>query len=106
MSMLTRSITLGVLALGVGATALAAQQKPRGYSNYRWYIGGQAREVIPGLSPNCASRCDARAMIARWLINAAFGSPVVPLVYNSSRPSSLSTSQCGSSGGIVARRDS
>jgi hypothetical protein len=41
MSMLTRSITLGVLALGVGATALAAQQKPRGYSNYRWYIGGQ-----------------------------------------------------------------
>ena len=42
MSMLTRSITLGVLALGVGATALAAQQKPRGYSNYRWYIGGQA----------------------------------------------------------------
>jgi hypothetical protein len=41
MSMLTRSITLGVLALGVGATALAAQQRPRGYSNYRWYIGGQ-----------------------------------------------------------------
>lgn len=41
MSMLTRSITLGVLALGVGATALAAQQKPRGYSNYRWYLGGQ-----------------------------------------------------------------
>jgi len=41
MSMLTRSITLGVLALGVGATALAAQQKPRGYSNFRWYIGGQ-----------------------------------------------------------------
>jgi hypothetical protein len=41
MSMLTRSITLGVLALGVGATALAAQQKPRGYSNYRWYIGAQ-----------------------------------------------------------------
>jgi hypothetical protein len=39
--MLTRSITLGVLALGVGATALAAQQKPRGYSNFRWYIGGQ-----------------------------------------------------------------
>ena len=38
MSMLTRSITLGVLALGVGATALAAQQKPRGYSNYRWYL--------------------------------------------------------------------
>ena len=41
MSMLTRSITLGVLALGVGATALAAQQKPPTYQNYRWYIGGQ-----------------------------------------------------------------
>jgi len=63
MSMLTRSITLGVLALGVGATALAAQQKPRGYSNYRWYIGaqgsyfnfqttGQTRGWIPSVGGN------------------------------------------------------
>ncbi len=41
MSKLTRSITLGVLALGVGATALAAQQKPRGSDDFRWYIGAQ-----------------------------------------------------------------
>jgi hypothetical protein len=63
MSMLTRSITLGVLALGVGATALAAQQKPRGYSNYRWYLGaqgsyfnfettGQTRGWIPSVGGN------------------------------------------------------
>jgi hypothetical protein len=42
MSVLTRSFTLGMLALGIGASALAAQQKPRGVGpNYRWYIGGQ-----------------------------------------------------------------
>jgi hypothetical protein len=41
MSKLARTLTLGALALGLGTTALAAQQKPRGPANYRWYIGAQ-----------------------------------------------------------------
>lgn len=41
MSKLARTLTLGALALGVGTTALAAQQKPRGPASYRWYIGAQ-----------------------------------------------------------------
>ena len=64
MSMLTRSITLGVLALGVGATALAAQQKPRGYSNYRWYIGGQG-----GVLQLPDDRPDPRAGFRRSAVN-------------------------------------
>jgi hypothetical protein len=41
MSKLARTLTLGALALGLGTTALAAQQKPRGPANYRWYVGAQ-----------------------------------------------------------------
>ena len=41
MSGLVRSITAGVLALGLGASVLAAQQKPRGSQDFRWYIGAQ-----------------------------------------------------------------
>lgn len=45
MSMLGRTLTLGALALGLGTSALAAQQKPKGPANYRWYIGGQGSVV-------------------------------------------------------------
>lgn len=41
MSGLVRSITAGVLALGLGASVLAAQQKPRGNQDFRWYVGAQ-----------------------------------------------------------------
>jgi hypothetical protein len=41
MSGLVRSITAGMLALGLGASALAAQQKPRGNQDFRWYLGAQ-----------------------------------------------------------------
>ncbi len=41
MSTHARRITLGVLALGLGASALAAQQKPRTPASYRWYVGAQ-----------------------------------------------------------------
>jgi hypothetical protein len=41
MSGLVRSITAGVLALGMGASVLAAQEKPRGSGDFRWYLGAQ-----------------------------------------------------------------
>jgi hypothetical protein len=41
MSVLTRSMTLGVLALGLGAAAVAAQEKPRVGPSFRWYLGAQ-----------------------------------------------------------------
>jgi hypothetical protein len=41
MSGLVRSITAGVLALGLGASVLAAQEKPRGSGDFRWYLGAQ-----------------------------------------------------------------
>lgn len=41
MSKLARTLTLGALALGLGTTALTAQQKPRGPASYRWYLGAQ-----------------------------------------------------------------
>lgn len=41
MSVLTRSMTLGVLALGLGAAAVSAQDKPRSNASFRWYLGAQ-----------------------------------------------------------------
>lgn len=42
MSVFTRSFTLGMLALGMSAPALVAQQKPRGSGpSYVWYLGAQ-----------------------------------------------------------------
>ncbi len=41
MSMLTRSLTLGMLALGLGAGTGAAQQKPKASGDFKWYVGAQ-----------------------------------------------------------------
>ena len=45
-----------------------------------WNSGVQATKVRSGKKLPSARAMALRAIIARWLMTAAFGSPVVPLV--------------------------
>ena len=45
-----------------------------------WNMGVQAMKASPGTSNWSSAAMQARAIVARWLISAPLGRPVVPLV--------------------------
>ena len=68
-----------------------------------WNSGAQAMNGSPGCTVLSMRPIMLRATIARWLISAPLGRPVVPLVYRMTRPASasMSATPVGSRAGSV-----